>query len=164
MPSLSDAFLTLAEIGVGLAGFAGIALALTRRDAPLTPGQAIFVRELILNSLAVIFLALLPVSLGLLELQGQTVWRTLSGLHFAIIVLVAWPSLFIQVRRVELTERDPIIRIAILPIQMATAAVQFLNLTGVFFAPSGGVYFLGICAPLAVGAVHFARLLFARLL
>jgi hypothetical protein len=164
MPSLSDAFLTLAEIGVGLAGFAGIALALTRRDAPLTSGQAIFVRELILNSLAVIFLALLPVGLSLLELHGQSVWRTLSGLHTAIIVLVAWPSLFMQLRRVEVIERDPIIRLAILPLQLATAAVQFLNLTGVFFAPSGGVYFLGICGPLAIGAVHFARLLFARLL
>ncbi len=61
MPDLPDAFLTLAEIGVGLAGFSGIALALTRRDAPLTPAQAVFVRELILNSLAVIFLALFPV-------------------------------------------------------------------------------------------------------
>jgi hypothetical protein len=72
MPSLSDAFLTLAEIGVGLAGFAGIALALTRRDAPLTSGQAIFVRELILNSLAVVFLALLPVGLNLLASQDES--------------------------------------------------------------------------------------------
>ena len=85
MPDLSDAFLTLSEVGIGLAGFSGIALALTRRDAPLSPGQAVFVRELIFNSLAVIFLALLPVGLNLIELQSPGTWRGLSGLHAIVI-------------------------------------------------------------------------------
>jgi hypothetical protein len=164
MPDLPDAFLTLAEIGVGLAGFSGIALALTRRDAPLTPAQAVFVRELILNSLAVIFLALLPVGLGLIEMQGSTVWRSLSGLHAAIVILVAWPSLYLQVRRVEFADRDPIIYAVIVALQAATVVVQLLNCAGTFFTPSGGVYFFGVLGPLAIGAIHFARLLFARLL
>jgi hypothetical protein len=161
---MTDAFLTLAEIGVGLAGFSGIALALTRRDSSLTPAQAVFVRELILNSLAVIFLALLPVGLDLIGGQGLSMWRGLSALHAALIIFVAWPSLFLQVRRVEPRDRDPIIYAIIVAIQLVTVVLQLLNVTGAVFSPSGGVYFFGILGPLAIGAIHFARLLFSRLL
>lgn len=161
---MSDAFLTLAELGVGLAGFSGIALALTRRNASLTPGQALFVRELILNSLAVIFLALLPVGLHLVEQGTETSWRSLSGFHAALIVGVAWPSLFVQVRRLEPSDRDPAVYVVTVLIQSMTAVLQLLNSTGILFAASGGVYFIGLIGPLAIGAIHFARLLFARLL
>lgn len=127
-------------------------------------GSGGFVRELILNSLAVIFLALLPVGLNLIEQQGPSVWRALSGLHSALIIFVAWPSLFLQVQRVESGDRDPVVYAIVVAIQLATAVLQLLNVAGALFTPSGGVYFFGILGPLAIGAIHFARLLFSRLL
>jgi hypothetical protein len=164
MPELSDAFLTLAEIGVGLAGFSSIALALTRRDAPLTPAQAIYVRELILNSLAVIFMALLPVGLILVGIPDSIIWRGLSAFHAALIVFVAWPVLLLQVRGIEVGDRDQAIYVVVLAVQLATVVLQSLNFSGILFSPSGGVYFFSLLGPLAIGTIHFARLLFSRLL
>jgi hypothetical protein len=164
MPDSSDPFLTLAEVGIGLAGFAGIVVALTKRVAPLTSGEAVLVRELILNSLAVVLLALLPVGLVLLGSQGAGVWRGLSAFHAALIVLVAWPSLALQVRRVPSHQRDPTTYLVIVAVGALAVALQFLNASTLLFSPSAGVYFFGVCVgPLAIGTIHFARVLFARL-
>ena len=111
-----------------------------------------------------IFLALLPVGLSLIDQRGPSLWRGLSGLHAALIIFVAWPSLFHQLRRVDAADRDSILFGIIVALQVVTVTLQLLNVAGVLFTPSGGVYFFGICGPLAIGAIHFARLLFARLL
>jgi len=165
MPDPIGAFLTLAEVGIGLTGFAGIVLALTRHDAPLSSGHAVLVRELILNSLAVVLLALLPVGLMLLELRSSSIWRGSSAFHAALIFFVAWPSLATQVRALAPDQRDPITYLVIVALGSAAVVCQCLNSSAILFEPSVGVYFFGVCVgPLAIGAIHFARVLFSRLL
>lgn len=160
-----DALLTLAEVGIGLAGFAGIVVALTKREAPLTSAHVLLVRELILNSLAVVLLALLPAGLALLGSHGAGVWRGVSSLHAVLIVLVAWPSLVLQVRGIPAEQRDPVTYLVSGVLGATAVVLQFLNASALLFPPSGGVYFFGVCVgPLAIGAVHFVRVLFARLL
>jgi hypothetical protein len=158
-----DAFLTLAEVGVGLAGFAGIALALTRRDAPLTAGQVVFVRELILNGLAVIFLALAPVGATLMWEPSASMWGRLSALHALLVVLVAWPSLYLQMRAVPSGEIPGRVLILVVTLQGLVVAVQSVNATSFCSAAGPGLYFLGLCGALGIAAIHFARLLFDRL-
>ena len=88
------------------------------------------------------------------------VWQILSSFHAALIVFGAWPSLFFQVRGIRREDRDLLTYTPALALGALTVAVQVLNASGLT-EPSGGLYFSGLCAgPLAIAAVHFARLLF----
>ncbi len=74
------ALLTLAEIGIGLVGFAGLVLAVTRRQSKMSRGDVIQLRELVRAGLGAVALALLPVGALLVGATGPSLWRWFSGL------------------------------------------------------------------------------------
>ena len=72
------ALLTLAEIGIGLVGFAGLILAVTRRASTMSRIEVVQLRELIRAGLGVLALAFVPVGALLVGATGPTLWRTAS--------------------------------------------------------------------------------------
>lgn len=157
------AFLTLAEVGVGFVGFAGIVLAITRPNLPLSPGQAVQVREVIRTGLAAVGLALLPTGVAFAGFHGPSLWRGLSAFHVAL-TCAALIGVTREYRQLEVSERD----VPVFAVNYALAAsallLQFLNATGWVFVPGPGAYFAGVVLALSISGVHFGRLLFARLL
>lgn len=154
----TDAFMGLAQLGLGFAGFSGIALALATRHLQFEQSDHALVRFLIFNALAVAGLAVLPVIGGLLEAPAPVIWRICSAIHVVGAVAVAWPlfgprsflspSLFRWSMRANL---------------LVCSVLQFRNATGRFFDPSGGVFFLAIFLILPGTAFAFSRLLFGFL-
>jgi len=74
-----DMVLTSAiEVGIAIAGFTGIVIALSKRDAE-TNSRALLVSILLLTSIASVFFSFLPMLLSLAGLADPTVWRTSSA-------------------------------------------------------------------------------------
>ena len=75
----SEALSALAEISIGIAGFAAIALVLSRNRDSLSPGLLFIIRTMIVNSVSIAFLALFPWVLASGTLPPTEVWRWSSG-------------------------------------------------------------------------------------
>jgi hypothetical protein len=89
----SDYLLTSAEIGVAIAGFAALVVAIRQREAePLSPLHRQFVSLLIERGLVATFFSLLPILLLGLGVSASVVWLS-SSLSFALYALsMAWRS------------------------------------------------------------------------
>lgn len=160
----SEALLTLAEVAVGLVGFTGIVLALTRRDSPVPPGELLQLKELIRGGLAGVGLALLPAGAELAGFSGPGLWRTLSGLHMALIVVGPWVLVTRAIVALPASERDTVLYVCTYGIASAVFAVQLANVVGRPLQPSAGLYYYGVCGTLVTTSIYFGRLLFTRLL
>ena len=77
----TDALLTLAEVALGIAGFAAIIVVLSPRSGSLTPGFLFLTRAMILNSLGVAGLALFPWVFAATAVSDVQVWRWSSGIY-----------------------------------------------------------------------------------
>ena len=154
MPDV-EAFMGLAQIGLGLAGFSGIALTLAAGRREFTTSDRALVAFLLVNSGAVVALSVLPVGIAMLDVSPEALWRGCSAVHVLGIALVIWP-LFGP--RALLNPRSLLwgMRLNVLAILLA----QLLNSLGWLFAPSEGVYFLAVFLILPGTAITFARLLF----
>ena len=150
-----EAFMGLAQIGVGLAGFSGIALALATGRHNFTASDRALVAFLLVNSGAVVFLGVLPVGIAMLGVPPEALWRGCSAAHALGIAFVIWP-LFGP--RALLNPRSLLwgMRFNVLTILLA----QLLNSLGWLFTPSEGIYFLAVFFILPGTAIAFARLLF----
>ena len=154
MPDV-EAFMGLAQLGLGLAGFSGIALALATRQHEFEEADRELVRFLLLNSLSVSGLAVLPVAIGMLQPSPSVLWRSCSALHLLAILAVVWPvfgpralltpALFLWGMRFNV---------------LVVLLLQFFNTTGWLYSPSGGVYFAAVALVLPGTALAFGRLLF----
>ena len=71
----SDALSALAEVAIGITGFAAIALVLIRSRDSLSPHILLVIRTLIVNGMFVAFLALFPRVLASGTLPPTEVWR-----------------------------------------------------------------------------------------
>src|SRR5438067_4440589 len=71
---------TVAQLGVGVAGFSGIAIAFNRQPGRLSDLEAFRVVILFATSFAAVFLSLIPFALHYFGLADFVVWRASSGL------------------------------------------------------------------------------------
>ncbi|GEM_PF-2580878 len=81
-----DALSTLAEVAIGLAGFSGIVLALSRRGNALDPWDAVRMAALLGTSLIPAFVALVPAGAIASGLAPSMGFRLASGLAVPVIV------------------------------------------------------------------------------
>ena len=154
MPDV-EAFMGLAQLGLGLAGFAGIALALATRQREFEATDRELVRFLLLNSLSVSGLAVLPVAVGMLQLSPSVLWRGCSALHLLAALVVVWP---VFGPRALLT--PPLFLWSMRFNVFVVLLLQLFNTAGWCYAPSGGVYFVAVALVLPGTAFAFGRLLF----
>ncbi|MGH0029317.1 MAG: hypothetical protein ACQGVC_05975 [Myxococcota bacterium] len=89
----SDYLLTCAEIGVALAGFAALIVAVRQRGAePLPARDRRYVALLIERGLVATFFALLPIVLGGVGVPGQALWAGISAAFCAYAISLAQRS------------------------------------------------------------------------
>lgn len=73
------------EVGIAIAGFTGIVIALSRRDGDES-ARALLVSILLLASIASVFFAFLPMLLSLGGMGDASVWRACSAIFLVYIV------------------------------------------------------------------------------
>jgi len=159
-----DTLRTLAEVSLGLAGFAGIVVVFGRGPEALAPADAFRLLALVGCSLGTLFLSLIPIALDAVLVPEPDLWQWSS----AILVAVAVPAhLFVGVRlRRDAAAIREVLPFYLLPIGaslfLANLIAQSCNALGVGWAPSFGVYLLGLLLYLGFAALQFARMLFVR--
>jgi hypothetical protein len=148
-----EAFMGLAQLSLGLAGFSGIALALATGRTSFTRGDRALVRFLLVNSLGPCGLAVLPVAVAMFAVAAEALWFGCSLFHCLCIAAVFWP-LFGPRAGLEPRAFLWCMRAVV----MAVFAIQFANVLAP--QPSGTLYFTAVALVLPGTALAFGRLLF----
>ena len=159
-----DTLLTLAEVSLGLAGFAGIVVVFGRGPGPLPPADSLRLAALVGASLGTLFLSLIPIALNAVGVPEPELWRWGSAIMVALIV----PGHVIGMLRIrsiaaEMFEVTPVYLIGIGGcLLLGNLIAQISNFLGAASLPSFGVYLFGLIVYLAFAATQFARMLFVR--
>ena len=151
-----ESFLSgVVEIGIGLAGFAGIIAAVRQRDVSnWDPDQRVLLQMLFSACAGAIFFSLLPFLLGETGLDREAVWRVGSG------CLTAWFIVLPYVRyrqSRDLGVEYPVAR----GIVMLLPLLLILEISNTFYG-AGWPYLVGILGILANGFATFLALLFSN--
>ena len=160
----ADTLLTLSEVSLGLAGFAGIVVVFGRGRGVLAPADSFRLLALVGCSLGTLFLSLIPVALGFVGVPEPELWQWSS----AMMIAVAVPAhLFVLSRmRRDAGEILEVLPVFLLPfgafLFLANLTAQICNALGVAWSPSFGVYLFGLLLSLLFAAIQFARMLFVR--
>src|SRR5438552_1299484 len=154
---------TIAQLGVAVTGFSGIAIAFNRQPGGLGGFEAFRVSILFANSLAAVFLSLIPFAFFYLGWSQEIIWRTASGLcvvfEAAFIV-----SHFPAARRFLRSHRE-LFNLKLLSFvtlgHVVNAIAQLLNAVGMVEAKLS-IFIFGLLWLLFHGAFQFGRILFVQ--
>jgi len=154
---------TIAQLGVAITGFTGIAIAFNRHPGRLGEFEAFRVSILFSNSLAGVFLALLPFAFFHLGWTEHQIWRTLSA-AFAIFELIFLVTHFPPARRFT-REYPKAVNYKLLTLvtvgHVVNGVVQTLNASG-FTDRELSVFIFGLLWVLFHSAFQFGRILFVQ--
>ena len=152
----NDLLTTLAQLGVALAGFSGVVVALgARARGEWSPRERGLLRVLLERSGAVVLWSLLPLLLLAAELTERRVWF-LSSTSW-VIVQGAY-----LVRGVRLVVKNPSIRrerTFLIPSFVGTVAVLAMQITNLFWLRVAWPHLAAIMWHLALSFVVFVQLL-----
>jgi len=159
-----DTLLTLAEVSIGLAGFAGIVMVFGRGPGALPAADSFRLLALVGCSLGTLFLSLIPIALNAVGVPDPGLWQWSSAILIAVVIPA---HLFIMMRfRRDAAEIFEVLPIYVLPVGatafVANFVAQICNALGVGWSPSFGVYLFGFLLYLLFAALQFARMLFVR--
>ncbi len=153
----SEYMYAMAEVGVALAGFAAIVIALRQKEgAALSEGDRRVVASLIERGLAVAILSFLPILLAGLSLSERTVWFSCSG-TFALygVSLAIRTSLNRKfVTRAAKFVSDPVFYMLML-LGLVMIALQVLHAFGLGLQQSAWWYLVGVTWLLFTAGYHF---------
>lgn len=150
----TDELLTIAEVSVGLAGFAGVVAVFQQKTDFTTTDRIRFV-AIFAGSLGALFLSFVPLALARSEWAGAGIWRWSS-----LIMLVIWSAGVSVVpwglRRIG--SEMPISKLALALLLVPTLAngvLQLLNVTGWWWEPGPVAYIVGLLVWLYAAAMMF---------
>ena len=143
----TDILLTVAEIGVALAGFASLATVLGRRFGPTDPlVNAIRLRGLLDAGISTLMLALLAVVLLQFDAAGRWIWRV-SSLAGVVLILTVGVAAF---RREKLRRHLPGFRKRASFVMFALVAAALVGFAGIVAGFAGDYGFEVFLAILCV--------------
>lgn len=154
-----DVLLTLAEVSVAFAGFAGVVAVFGRNDpATWTFADRSRFYSLVSTSLSVVFLSLVPIALAALEIPVSTVWRLTSGLFLVYLgtSLVVW---FRQFCAASDQERLVVSSLVLWGVMLCDAVILGLLTYDMILGAAVGPYLLALILMAGQSAFYFARLL-----
>lgn len=157
----TTALAAIAEVAIGLAGFSGIAVVLSRRGRRLTPVDRFRLVLLLTPTLATSFLAL--IALGLLQAEVGGATRIAAGLLAAF--CFGFPLMrvrpVVRFHRIAPELFNWTLVWSLLVGYVLVGAASALHALGVLGA-GAVVLSLGLLYPLFQGAVQFGRMIFIR--
>ncbi len=149
-----ETFNVLAEVAVGFAGCASIAVLFRRRgDGGWEPEAALRYRAMLGNSLFACAFALLPRVLGAFEIANDALWASCSSLLLAYIV---WRFVaLLRYRRGFLTRANQGLVIVMIA---AVCGFQLANVVGLPFGRGPAPYLAGVSLILVNAGINFFHL------
>jgi len=160
----SDTLQTIAEVGLGIAGFSGVMTAFIQRPGALTRVEVYRVAVLLGASFGAVFLAFVPLTLMQFGREGAGVWGLASAvmsvysLIGAAVYLIA--SRRIRVHAPEIFNRGLFVTITLG--HLANIGLQLYNVAHAAVSAAAGVYVLGLLWYLLHAAIQFSRMLFIQ--
>ncbi|MDH3743763.1 MAG: hypothetical protein OES47_01530 [Acidobacteriota bacterium] len=156
----TDQLIVLTEVGVALAGFAGVVASFRfKAGARVSRGNVLGLSMMITIGLIVAFFSLLPLALLNFGLERQLVWGICSGLHGLNYTAFGMDTQR-RLRKVQVRKRSSLWMLKVLiPIGgYGVAVALYLNAMGVVFHREFGVYFIALVVPLILSGYMFVRL------
>lgn len=156
-----DAFETLAEVAIGLAGFGTLANVLARDPARWSSADFFRSVAFFMSSLGALFLALLPIGLGTTSLAEAAIWRVTSGL--LLVYTVVFSIALVRLRRRHLQRElwfGPLLITITWTTTLLNLAAQLANVIGVPWAPAAAAVWFGIVWLLIYASVMLVRIVF----
>ena len=159
-----EALSTIAEVGLGLAGFTGILVALGRSQAAFSRPEVLRLLLLLVSSLGAVFLALLPFALHESGVLDIACWRLSSIILAAFTTTsLAYLGYQIQRRRGEFGELfSTAVFVIVATGSVVIVVLQLVNAIGIGAPPRSGPYLFGLLWLLFIASLQFARILFVR--
>jgi hypothetical protein len=159
-----DALGLVAEVSVGLAGFAAVAVMLGRGPGRWSEGDAARIRLLLAAAFGALFTSLLPVGLVWSGVGDQPSLQV--GAAALVATYVLWSRAAARaVARIAAEERavfNPRIAQIIRGISITTMGLLLLAASGLAGRATSGLLFLGLYLLLGYAAFGFVRLVFVR--
>lgn len=159
-----EALSTIAEVGLGLAGFTGILVALGRTGAAFSRPEVLRLLLLLVSSFGAVFLALLPFALHESGVDDAACWRLSSAILAAFTsIALAYLGYQIQRHRAEFGELfSGTVFVVVTTGSIAIVVLQVGNVVGLGARPRSGPYVFGLLWLLFIASLQFARILFVR--
>ena len=162
--TISGWFQTIAEIGIGLAGFSGLIVALRKRAGPLSRTQIYRMRILLTLSFGAMFLSLLPHLMLDLGFDESIIWRSAS---LTMTVYSGWFLYWWISSSMQIVKAVPeIFYWRAFSIMAAGHTINLLLQLAVvlsaFNAPTTGIFGAGLIWYLMHASQQFARMLFIQ--
>jgi hypothetical protein len=160
----SEALSALAEVAIGITGFAAIALVLSRSRDSLSPDILLVIRTMIVNGVFLALLALFPWVLASGTLPPTEVWRWSSGAFVFGVLFVVWP-VYVREQRALGPLQAGLFRLSLVTWGLAglMMLVQVANLLGWPLSPSFSAFYLGLWLGLSVPGIAFVFLIYRLL-
>ena len=159
-----DILQTIAEVGIGLAGFSGLIVALRRDAGPLDEVRKFRLKLLLLLAFGAIFLSFLPDLLaGMAVPAGRIRFDASASLFSYSIILLWW--WFSGSRRLAKVVPEIFNWYAFTTMAVGHVIVVVLQLgvmQGLFEARAPGIFSLGLAWYLVHAAQQFMRMLFIQ--
>lgn len=161
---IPGSFQTIAEVGIGIAGFSGLIVALKQSDGPLDEIQKYRLRVLFALSFGAVFLSLLPELLTNFQVPDSRVWFNTSAAIFVYSCGFVWwwvgPSKRIAQVAPEIFNWRAFYSMA--AGHSIVLLLQLAVLAGYFETRAPGIVALGLSWYLIHAAQQFIRMLFIQ--
>jgi hypothetical protein len=159
----TDGLAVIAEVAIGLAGFSGILIVLTRPDGGFNPPERFRLRVLVFSSMGALFLAMIPFAVLDSDWSDHTSWQILGALVliYTLYGLVSLPRISFELRR----QYPDIFPLRLILTQVATHLGTLGLALPLCFGTSSNqqnLYTGALILILVHGAIAFVRLLFYR--
>ncbi len=155
---------TIADIGVAIAGFSGLIVALRKSAGPLTGVQKYRLQILLSLAFGAMFLSLLPELLLSSGIMADWIWKVSSSVLclYSVVFLIWWTRASLQVKRTDpeifnwpAWSRMTVGHVVVVLVQLAFLFSVF-DLTGTAAFSAGLIWYL------LHSAQQFTRILFVR--
>jgi hypothetical protein len=156
-----ESFGLLTEVGIALAGFSGIAIAIGSRDGEISSLMRWRNENLLISTLGATFGSLAVPFFETSGFEGAALWRA-SSLTFLPIALYAFVNPPLGLRQIPTSERVRFSKTTwylSLVLAGSAATAQLGNVLGLFGTATPGPLFAGLLGLLLAGTSQFFRIL-----
>ena len=155
---------TISGIGITVAGFTGLIVALRARSGPLTAVEKYRVRVLLSLALGVVFLALLPGLLSAFDVSAASSWKASSATLsvYSGLFLCWWSANTWQIRKSAPEIFNWLVYWTLVAGHLGVLVLQLGYLLSLIEVTGSGAFFLALVWYLAHSAQQFSRMLFVR--
>ena len=159
-----DSLQTIAEVGIGLAGFSGLIMALRRNAGPPDDIQRFRLNLLFILAFGAIFLSFVPELLQSINVPEERIWFNASAALFLYSLVLLW-WWFGGSRRHAKVVPEIFNWYAFTLMSVGHVIVVVLQLAvmlGLFEARASGIFMLGLTWYLIHAAQQFVRMLYIQ--